>query len=103
MISKAGARAILEQFLNGMYMDGPPGDGIVVNADVVEREYGWLFTYTTAAFRRTGDHRHALVGAGPVAVLRDSGRIITFPSYLSRSQAVAEYEAAPQKFAAGQQ
>ncbi|MEO3791017.1 YrhB domain-containing protein [Nonomuraea sp. B10E15] len=103
MISEAGARALLERYLNSVYIDGPPGDGIVVNAAAVERAYGWVFTYTTAAFRRTGDYRHALVGAGPVLVLRDSGRIITFPSYLSRSQAIAEYEADPQKFATGQE
>lgn len=100
MISEADARTILELFLDSKYADDPPGDGVVVNVDAIERDYGWLFTYTTAAFLRTGDFRFALVGAGPVLVLRDDGRIVTFPSCLSRNEALADYEADSDSFPA---
>ena len=98
MINESGARAILSKFLRAAYPNRHGDAEVVINDDVVEREYGWLFTYTTAAFYRTHDPRHALVGAGPMLVLRKDGAIVEFPSFFFPEQALVEYEAHPDKF-----
>ncbi|GAA2207366.1 hypothetical protein GCM10009850_028240 [Nonomuraea monospora] len=68
-------------------------DRLVLNeAATIEKPYGWLFTYTTAAYLRTHDQEYALIGAGPVLVLRESGRVIDFPSYRSQESVLKAYE-----------
>jgi hypothetical protein len=98
VISKDDACAILFNFLAKVYPNRHGDAEIVINDDITEREYGWLFTYTTAAFRRTRDPRKALIGAGPALVLRRDGRIVEFPSVYSPEQALSEYENYPHKF-----
>lgn len=95
MIQKSDAYAIIKAFLARTYPDRHGDAEIVVNDDIVERDYGWLFTYTTAAFRRTHDLRHVLFGAGPVLVLRKDGSIVEFPSTVSPEQALSQYENQP--------
>lgn len=94
MISKADALATLANYLAMEYPEYGPG-GIAINDDVIERDYGWFFTYTSAKFRRTKDLRHILIGAGPVLVLRKDGKIVEFSSAFSKEYALARYEANP--------
>jgi hypothetical protein len=94
VISKAYALAVLASHLAKEFPQYGPG-GIVINDDAIERGYGWIFTYTTTEFRRTKDFRHILIGAGPVLVLRDNGKIVEFSSAFSKEYALAEYEAHP--------
>lgn len=98
MINKNDARAILYHFLAKRYPNRQGDAEIVINDDIAERDYGWLFTYTTAVFRRTRDPRKTLIGAGPALVLRNDGSIVKFPSFYSPEQALSKYENYPHKF-----
>lgn len=100
MISKRQAAEILARHLGQEYPHRHGDSRIVVNDDALECEHGWIFGYTTAAFHRTRDPRHALIGAGPVLVLRKNGKIVEFTSAFSKERAIAEYEADPTRFRA---
>lgn len=97
MISKTDALAALVDHLAKSYPQYGPR-GVAINDDAIECEYGWFFTYTTAEFRRTRDPGYVLIGAGPVLVLREDGRIVEFSSAFSKEFAVAMYEDHPEIF-----
>jgi hypothetical protein len=98
VITKSDASAILNNYLDNEYPHHHGASKVVINDDVIECRDGWIFTYTTMAFHRTKDPRHAMIGAGPVLVLRESGKFVEFTSAFSKERAQAEYEANPNMF-----
>jgi hypothetical protein len=100
MITKDDAVRIVGEHLNRGAGGPYAGDDelLVDDAWTIEREYGWLFSYNRAAYFRTKNRRDGLVGNGPILVRRDDGAVIEFSSAYSNEQALAEYEADPEKF-----
>ncbi|MCG5220188.1 YrhB domain-containing protein [Streptosporangium soli] len=93
MITRAEAERIVRDYVAREF---PPEEGeeeFAVNDEAtIERPYGWLFVYTTVSYLRTRDPEDGVLGAGPLLVLREDGRVIEFPSYHSRESALEEYE-----------
>ena len=58
-----------------------------------EREFGWVFFYTTAQFAATGDRRFLKPGNGPLVVDRQTGQPQFLTSSMPPDRAVAVYEA----------
>jgi Immunity protein 35 len=93
VITRADAERIVRDYIAREF---PPGEGeeeFAVNDEAtIERPYGWLFVYTTATYLVTRDPQDGVLGAGPLLVLREDGRVVAFPSYHSRESALEEYE-----------
>lgn len=58
----------------------------------IEKEYGWVFFYQSAAFMRTMDFRDALLGNAPFLVRKNDGRIITLGTARSTEWYLKQYE-----------
>jgi hypothetical protein len=60
----------------GLQQKSPPNDPwIVLEADTIERPFGWVFFYNTKRFIETGVFKYRLAGNGPVIVDRESGAV----------------------------
>ncbi len=63
---------------------------VILDAWVIESPVAWAFAYNTRSFAETGDIRGALMGNGPVVVLKLMGRAELMPSGYSTAAALQE-------------
>lgn len=70
----------------------PDADLVVLEDATVEREFGWVFIYTTKLHRDTGDRRHAIPGIGPLAVEAIGGRVTFLSSTGPADRAIDDFE-----------
>ena len=99
MITRDEARQIVEGHVSRLFPDLDRERQMVVNDDsTLEREYGWLFSYVTVEFLRTGNPDANPIGPGPILVLRESGDAIGFPSAYWGEYALGAHERTPDKF-----
>lgn len=47
------------------------GDERLCITDVASHDFGWVFSYQSEAYVRTGDPRHAIPGNAPLLVTRE--------------------------------
>lgn len=93
MVTKDEAERIAGDFLAKEF---PPTDDVKLVIDdsvTVEKPFGWVFVPTTARYLETGDSDDQFIGAGPLLVQREDGKLIEFSSMYSTDMVVAEYEA----------
>ena len=65
---------------------------LVVLADrTIEKDYGWVFFYTSKLYVETRDIRYALVGIGPIVVEKD-GTMTQLGSGRPLKQLLREFE-----------
>jgi hypothetical protein len=64
---------------------------VVMSERTVEKEYGWIFQYRRRDYVE-GGKEHILIGAAPILVER-TGKMLPFPSGVSREEVVKRYEA----------
>ena len=88
MINYANARARVQAAIN--HPDGPPM--VVLDAATVERDYGWVFYYTTRRHKESGALEDYVPGNAPILVTRHDGAL--HPMGLTRTveQYLADYE-----------
>jgi hypothetical protein len=58
----------------------------------IEKDYGWVFFYQSAAFMRTRDFRVSLLGNAPFLVRKADGRVIILGTARSTEWYLKEYE-----------
>ncbi|HZH31862.1 MAG TPA: YrhB domain-containing protein [Pyrinomonadaceae bacterium] len=76
MIDHQEAREIVNREINkpnGAWPDMP--EMIILDEYTVEKDYGWVFYWTSRPWRETGDFKHALAGNGPIIVSRSDGSL----------------------------
>jgi hypothetical protein len=99
LITKADAHRIVETYLAPGNAGRPPGRELVIFDEyTMDCKYGWIFNITTAAFVRTRSRKDGVVGMGPVLVLNKDGSLIQFSSAYDDQEALAAYEANPERF-----
>jgi immunity protein 35 of polymorphic toxin system len=99
VITYEEAARIAQTFVDQSFPPEPGEPPVVVDAPAtVERPYGWIFRYDTATALETGDPDESLLGAAPLLVLREDGRIVRFSSAYSIDTASKAYEADPSQF-----
>jgi hypothetical protein len=70
-----------------------PGIEFVVLEDAtVEKDYGWIFRFTTRRYLETKDPGALVPGTGPLVVERDGGAPVFLASSVCPEKAIAEYE-----------
>jgi hypothetical protein len=76
MIDRQEAREIVYRKINkpdGARPDRP--EMIILDEHTVEKDYGWIFYWTSRPWHEARDFRYALVGNGPIIVSRVDGAL----------------------------
>ena len=74
------ARALAEQRLDEMARRSDVTDLVLLDDQMEEHTFGFLFFYDSQAHLDSGDFRDALAGNGPLLVLH-SGEVVSLPTY----------------------
>lgn len=92
MLDLETAKKMVEEEINISF--NHEGDKLVVlDEETVEREYGWVFFYTSQRLIETGDPRYLVAGNAPIVVNRQTGELTwlgtgePFENYLRRYEA----------------
>jgi|1185.fasta_scaffold257390_2 hypothetical protein len=93
MITKDEAERIAGDFLTREFPTTDEVKLVIDDSATVEKPYGWVFIPTTARYLQTGDFDDQFIGAGPLLVQREDGKLVEFSSMYSTAMVVAEYEA----------
>ena len=89
MINYANARARVQAAINR------PGQQpmVIVEEATVQRDYGWVFYYTTRRHRETGSLEDYVPGNSPILVTRHDGALHPMGTSRTVEQYLAQYEA----------
>ena len=93
MISPTQARRIVRDYLDQLERD--TGEELeVVDAETIEKPFGWVFVYNSRAYLRTGEFSDRLAGNAPLIVDRETGKLHVTGTAKPVEDYIAEYEAA---------
>jgi hypothetical protein len=65
---------------------------IIIDDKTIEKEWGWVFFYTSKLWHQTRDPRYEIAGNAPLIVERKTGRLIATGTARTIEQYVAAYE-----------
>jgi Immunity protein 35 len=95
MLTRADARALVVAKLGRppkyRYPDDPT-DLVIIDDSTIEKEWGWVFFYTSERYLKTRDFRYALAGNAPYIVNRHTGEIHVTGTAQPVEHYIAEYE-----------
>lgn len=92
MIDKNTARKLAEDYINSSYQ--VEGDRLVIlDEETLEKDYGWIFFYTSRRYLETRLVSHMLAGNGPVIVEREGGALIQLSAASPLDESIRDYEA----------
>jgi hypothetical protein len=90
-MTREDAQALVLRRLNAAY-DVAGDELVILDEETVEKDYGWVFFYTSRRFRETGSISDMLAGNGPVVVEREGGDIHLLSAAVPPDEAIREYE-----------
>ncbi|MBS1513144.1 MAG: hypothetical protein JST86_20070 [Bacteroidetes bacterium] len=65
---------------------------IILDDQIIEKDYAWIFPYTSKKYWETNDINHAIGGNGPLFVSKLNGQISNYRTGLSIEGMIDEYE-----------
>jgi hypothetical protein len=65
---------------------------IIIDEQIIEKDYAWIFPYTSKVFWETNDINYAVGGNGPLFVSKVDGKISNYRTGLSIEGMIDEYE-----------
>ena len=65
---------------------------IIIDEQIIEKDYAWIFPYTSKKLWETNDINHAIGGNGPLFVSKLDGQISIYRTGLSIEGMIDEYE-----------
>lgn len=75
MINKEQALEIVKKIISDF--DLPEDDEyIILEKETIEKDWGWVFFYTSKKWHETNDFRYAVAGNAPYIVLREYGNTL---------------------------
>jgi immunity protein 35 of polymorphic toxin system len=95
MLTKEQARALVAAELARppKYSNASdPTDLVVMDESTLERDWGWVFFYTSERYLRTRDVRWAVAGNAPLIVNRHTAEIRVTGTALPIEHYIEEYE-----------
>jgi hypothetical protein len=91
MITFKQARKIAEDEINRKMF--PKDDSlIIIENEIIEKEYAWIFPFTSKCFFETGNINNAIGGNSPLFVSKIDGLISTYSTGLSIEDMIDEHE-----------
>jgi len=91
MLSFLQAIEIAETVINNHHYTSDD-ELIIVEDEIIERPYAWIFPYTSKRWLESGDIYHAIGGNAPIFVNKQNGRVSTFLTGLSIEQMIDAFE-----------
>jgi len=88
-ITKARALEIARKAVDDLKASQPL---VLLQDKTLEKDFGWVFFYTTKKFQETGDKKFLMPGNGPLVVDRLGGATHFLTSSMPPARAVEEYE-----------
>ena len=96
MIDKSRATEIAQRHLDSLasgYNTFEEAGGLtLLPEETVEKEYGWVFFYSTRRYVETGDELYSLAGNAPFLVTKNSGELHVFGTARPLEDYLEEYE-----------
>jgi hypothetical protein len=93
MFTKDQARAAVLAHLRAATTDLPAEDELVVlDAETIEKSWGWVFFYSSKRWLETGEIRYALAGNAPLIFERATGRMLPTGTALQIASYIDSYE-----------
>lgn len=93
-LTRESAKVIAEQVLA---KEQPKHEWMIVDHLTVEKEFGWVFDYTTKQYWKTKNPKFIVPGNGPLIIDRKSGAHLFLPTAIPPAKAIEEYEKATHK------
>jgi hypothetical protein len=90
MLTKPEAVELVSKKLR--QMSTPDDPFVVVDADTIEKPFGWVFFYNSKKFLETGAFSYSLAGNGPVMVNKHDGTVEFFGTVKPPLEFIEEYE-----------
>ena len=98
MIDKSTAYVLAKKFLEtAEYRMGNEDSYMIVEQATIEKDYGWIFFYTSRKYIETGDEHYALYGNGPIVVEKSDGSTHQLGSAGGSKKQIEMYEARRKK------
>jgi len=88
-ITKAGAREIAGKVVAALSQQH---DFVILDDQTVEREFGWVFFYTTRRYVETRDPQYLVPGNAPLVVHQADGSITHLATSIPPTRAIEIYE-----------
>ena len=70
----------------------PGHEFVILEEQTVEKDYGWIFQFTTRRFLETRDPGTLVPGTGPLVVEKEGGATAFLATSVCPERAVEEYE-----------
>jgi len=93
MIDENTAKEIVYAEINrpdGYWPDKP--EMIILDEHTVEKDYGWVFYWTSRPWHETGDFQYAIAGNGPILISRADGALYQCGSAAPLEEGIQEQE-----------
>ena len=91
MITFQEARKIAEAEIN-KYQTLGDDSLIIIDNQTIEKDYAWIFPYTSKKYWETNDVNYAIGGNGPLFISKFDGQISKYRTGLSIEEMIDEYE-----------
>jgi Immunity protein 35 len=65
---------------------------VIVPEAVIERSYGWVFSYQPKKFLETGEIQYSILGNSPVLIKKEDGSMYNLGTHRSIESALRDYE-----------
>lgn len=93
MLTRADARNLVITQLHS-HQAGLPADDelIILDKLTMEKEWGWVFFYTSRKWQETQELRYAIAGNAPLIVEKKSGKLFPTGTAFPVEQYIANYE-----------
>jgi hypothetical protein len=94
MLTKEKARSLVVAWLGGprTYPDGVPLEFIVLDEHTIERQWGFIFFYSSKRYRDKHELRYMLFGNAPLLVDKRTGQVHPTGTAQPVEHYIAEYE-----------
>jgi hypothetical protein len=91
MINSETAKQIATQEINRNYRS-QFGPLVILDEHTIEKEYGWIFFYSTQKYVESGDFQYALAGNGPIIVEKANGEVHRLGTAKPTEEVIGEFE-----------
>lgn len=93
MITREYARKLVVAQVHQQEGGLPSDDEIViVDESTIEKDWGWVFFYTSRKWQETQELRYAIAGNAPLIVEKKSGKLFPTGTAFPVEQYIANYE-----------
>jgi hypothetical protein len=92
MIDKATARNLVEAELKRLNQGNPDVELAIMDDATLERDFGWVFFWSSREFVETGDIQYGLLGNAPLIVDKEDGTLHVTGTGRPTEEYIREFE-----------